>query len=499
MASAVGPTQEDLDNGIIRVGPQPGPQEQFLASQADIVIYGGGAGGGKSWALLFEPLRHILPCYKNPKGVRGFTGVIFRRTMPQIRNEGGLWDESMQLYPQFGGDPKETILEWRFDHGQTMRFAGLQHEADVKNWQGAQIPYVGFDELTHFTEEQFFYLLSRNRTTIGIKPYVRATCNPDADSWVADFIAWWIDQEELLPDGSVNPQYGLAIPERAGVIRYFIRRQGTIIWGDTPDELVKYLPKEILDKGINYRKLIKSVTFIPASVYDNKILLETNPEYLGNLLSLSYVERMRLLGMNWKIRATAGNVFNSAWWAGKIKDAAPTELKCVRYWDKAGTDEDEESARTAAHTAGVLLGRDRYNNYWILDVQEFQLTSLKRNQQIAQTAVDDGDDVRIWLEQEPGSGGKESAEISIRGLAGYHVKAERVTGDKVARAMPASAQVEAGNVYMVRAPWNKKFIDQGHMFPDGRLKDMIDAFCGAFNKLYRLKKYELDRWPTSSR
>src|SRR5436305_14925946 len=71
---------------------------------------------------------------------------------------------------------------------------------------------VCFDELTHFTAHQFFYMVSRNRSTCGVRPYIRATCNPDADSWVADFLAWWID-----------PQTGLPIPERAGVLRYYIR------------------------------------------------------------------------------------------------------------------------------------------------------------------------------------------------------------------------------------------------------------------------------------
>src|SRR5947209_1730770 len=88
------------------IGPQPGPQTAFLASPADIAIYGGAAGGGKSWALLLEPLRHVH--------VPDFGAVFFRRTGVQIRNEGGLWDESAKLYPHLGGRPREQALEWRF-------------------------------------------------------------------------------------------------------------------------------------------------------------------------------------------------------------------------------------------------------------------------------------------------------------------------------------------------------------------------------------------------
>jgi hypothetical protein len=75
----------------------------------------------------------------------------------------------------------------------------------VYDWQGAQIPLICFDELTHFRAHQFFYMVSRNRSTCGVRPYIRATCNPDADSWVANFLAWWID-----------PETGFPIPERAG-------------------------------------------------------------------------------------------------------------------------------------------------------------------------------------------------------------------------------------------------------------------------------------------
>ncbi len=123
--------------------PQPGPQAAFLASPADIAIYGGAAGGGKTWALLMEPLRHLA----NP----GFGAVIFRRTTVQVRNEGGLWDESERLYPQLGARGFRSSLEWRFPTGASVRFAHLEHDKTVYDWQGAQVPLIGFDELTHFS------------------------------------------------------------------------------------------------------------------------------------------------------------------------------------------------------------------------------------------------------------------------------------------------------------------------------------------------------------
>jgi hypothetical protein len=76
-----------------------------------------------------------------------------------------------------------------------IKFSHLQLATTVYDWQGAQITLICFDKLTHFTAHQFFYMASRNRSNCGVKPYIRATCNPDADSWVAEFLAWWIDQE----------------------------------------------------------------------------------------------------------------------------------------------------------------------------------------------------------------------------------------------------------------------------------------------------------------
>lgn len=467
----------------IELRPQAGPQEQFLASAADIVIYGGGAGGGKTWGLLFDPLRYIIPSERwGKEGVKGFMGVIFRRTNPQIRNEGGLWDESAKMYPLFEAKPFVSApFEWRFPGGQTMRFAQLQHEKSKTEWQGAQIPFIGFDELTHFTMEQFFYLMSRNRSLCGVTPYIRATCNPDADSWVADFIAWWIEQDET------SPNYGLALPDRVGVVRYFARKHDKIYWGAKPEELYH------LFKGypayIDRRTLVKSVTFIPASVFDNKKLLEANPEYLGTLEALPLVERERLLGMNWKIRPSSGNVFNKNWW--RYCTAAPAgDIRWVRYWDKAATDSVEEKAyvNRTPWTAGVLVGRTKGGTYYVADVKREQYSPGRREELIQSTALEDEEQfgpVTIWIEQEPGSGGKESAQLTSRRLAGFVARIERVTGDKLGRAMPSSAQVEAGNVYLLKAEWNKAFIDEHHAFPLGRIKDQVDAFSGAMNKLMR--------------
>lgn len=166
-----------------------------------------------------------------------------------------------------------------------------------------------------------------------------------------------------------------------------------------------------------------------------------------------------------------------AWEKLEIVGAAPQLTKIVRYWDKAG------SEGAGARTAGVKIGLGVDGLWYVLNVVKGQWAAAKREPVIRQTADTDGQNVEIWIEQEPGSGGKESAEATIRNLAGFTIRAERATGDKAVRAEPYAVQVEAGNIKIVRGDWNQDFIDEHKTFPNGKFKDQIDAASGAFNKL----------------
>lgn len=170
-----------------------------------------------------------------------------------------------------------------------------------------------------------------------------------------------------------------------------------------------------------------------------------------------------------------GNMFPAGCFP--IVDAAPVGIPRVRYWDKAGTEGG------GAYSAGTLMSRGYDGTYYIEDVVRGQWGSTRRNDVMRQTALLDGVGTHVWIEQEPGSGGKESAEISVKLLAGFVVYIERVTGDKETRATPLSAQAGAGNVKLVRGVWNKDFLGEAVMFPGSKYKDQIDAAGGAFNKL----------------
>ena len=175
-------------------------------------------------------------------------------------------------------------------------------------------------------------------------------------------------------------------------------------------------------------------------------------------------------------RAPEGNRFKRAWFV--LVDAAPTEARRVRYWDKAGT------AGGGAYTAGVRMAVAD-GLFYVENVVRGQWSAGERERIIRQTAELDGMDVTQIVEQEPGSGGKESAEATVRNLAGYAVRADRVTGDKDVRIEPLAAQAEAGNLRVVRGPWNGAYIDEMCAIPSGQYRDQGDASAGAFNHLAR--------------
>lgn len=227
-------------------------------------------------------------------------------------------------------------LDATFESGARVTFCHLQHENTKYEYQGSQFAYLAFDELTHFTKTQWLYLLGRARTTCGVNPYVRCTCNPDAGSWVADLISWWIDQET-----------GIAIPDRSGVVRYLIHEDDVFIWADTKQELIDQYPE-------HKTETIMSFTFISASVHDNPQLLKKDPTYISRLMLLPKIERERLLGCNWKVRS--GAIIDTAMFKtftvdpsgrvvlnyhGQHLEIDPSKLRRFATIDTAGTSKEK--------------------------------------------------------------------------------------------------------------------------------------------------------------
>jgi hypothetical protein len=273
---------------------QPGPQQDFLTCDADVVVFGGAAGGSKTFSLLLDAARYVL--------VPGFSAVLFRRTYPEIVAPGGMWPESMGIYPHMRGKPNSTELTWKFPSGAVIKFAHLQYTWDVQKWLGSQITMIGFDQVEVFDEAQFWYMFSRNRSICGVRPYMRATANPEP-GWLADLLDWWIG-----PDG-------YPIQERSGKKRWFIRVGNDLVWANNRRQLLEAHPGS----------LPKSFTFIPAKLTDNPILMQADPGYLANLEALPLIDRKRLKDGNWHI-SNADNEWPAEYFERILFDEWPAEV-----------------------------------------------------------------------------------------------------------------------------------------------------------------------------
>ncbi len=185
-----------------------------------------------------------------------------------------------------------------------------------------------------------------------------------------------------------------------------------------------------------------------------------------------------------------GNMFKRHWF--EIVNAAPADCYWVRRWDLAASEE-----REAAFTAGVLMGRSRSSKtFYIKDVKRGQLNGDAVKRLISQTAAIDLMEVgkknySVWLPQDPGQAGLVQAKDFTNLLAGYNVKVERETGEKMTRAEPLAAQCEAGNVKLVRGSWNAAYLDEICAFPASKHADQVDASSGAFGSLILFPKQQM--------
>lgn len=430
--------------------PNPGPQTRFLASSASEGLYGGAAGGGKSAALIAAPLRWVT----HPK----FRALILRRETTQLTN---LLDKARELYPRAfpGARFNEQKKTWFFPSGATVRFNHCEHEKDAAIYDGDEFQYVAFDELTHFTQKQFVAISARVRSAAqGLPRFVRASTNPGGygHEWV--FRRWgpWLD-----------PAF-----EAAGIAPRRDAETGRLLPPARPGETLWYVPTNDGERWVPQGTPgARSRVFIPARLADNPRLLDADPEYATALMGLDPVRRAQLLDGNWLIKPSAGLYFRRGWF--EVVGAAPIEATRVRYWDRAASPDGD-------YTVGVKLARTRDKLLFVEDVVRFRGRPLEVMAAIKNTAKLDGQRVTIGIEQDPGQAGVVEADAYVRELQGFTVRKVRPTGDKVSRAQPVSAQVEAGNVKLVQGAWCEPFIQELEGFPDSDHDDQVDAFSGAF-------------------
>lgn len=446
--------------------PHPGPQTRFVSTRCHEVLYGGAAGGGKSAGLISIPLRWV----RNPN----FSAIILRRDTTQL---GNLLKKAEKLYPSSGGKSKSdgASVIWKFPGGAQIWFTHCVHEDDVARFDGEEFQVVEFDELTHFTEKQYKRLRARLRSPDATLPrYTRSTSNPGGEghAWVFRHWGAWLDPNYQIE--GLAPGDGKTPPARPGEVLWFL---------PTSSGGEKVVAEGTLGEpnADGIRVPATSRTFIPARIRDNPSIALNDPQYIANIASLDPVRRAQLEAGNWLASYSAGSLFKRHWW--KFIDKPPAEiLSRWRAWDRAATaphpgNEDPDWTR------GVKLSRTT-GLFFVEDMQSMRDGPAAVRKLMRTTAELDGVDTGIALFRDPGSAGKDEEVSSLELLAGFNVHSQPATGDKIARARPFSAQVEPGNVYLVRGPWNEEFITELERFPtDGVHDDIVDAGSNAFSRV----------------
>lgn len=419
-------------------------QEMFLASNADIAIYGGAAGGGKTWAILVEALRYTMTKI-------GFNATIFRRQSKQITSQGGLWDASSLMYEGIGCRPRIGDREYVTPIGNRISFRHIGHESDKLSYQGAEIPLIIFDELTHFSKSVFLYMLSRNRSTCGVRPYVRATTNPDNVSFVRDLISWWIGSD------------GYPIIERDGVIMWLIVDN---------DEFYFYESKQLaIDNHPD--TLPKSLTFISSKLSDNQVLCKADPSYLANLMALPEFDRKQLLEGNWDVNPNVSLIKNE-WWSEYTESDIRSKkfMYVVHSWDtafKANTSNDP----TACTIWGVAK-----EGYYLLDVINRRMEYPELKQLVIAEAIRDNPDYLLIEDKASGQSLIQELQKNYN-FKVFGINPER---DKLHRLSAVLTEIEAGNVYLPKnASWLKEFKHQCETFPQGDHDDIVDSMSQFLN------------------
>jgi len=273
---------------------QEGGQELAATSEADITFYGGERGGGKSYLEIFEAIKDV--------GNSNFNAYIFRKEKDDFK---ALIDISKNLLTPFGEYKRSAqTMQWDFTAGGSLKFVYYKdssYEEFKERFQGREIPYMGIDEGTQMPYKYFKYLMTCSRNSKNMRNRILVTCNPDPDSWVAEFLDWWIGED------------GLPIEGRNSKVRYcFMEGDAVdgIYWGDTREEVYeqcshiidRYWRDEYAEFGKKEDMFIKSVTFIRGRLFENKILLKSDPAYIANLVNQDDEQRARDLDGNWKFK-----------------------------------------------------------------------------------------------------------------------------------------------------------------------------------------------------
>lgn len=341
----------------------------------------------------------------------------------------------------------------------------------------------GFDEATHFEGELYRFMLSRLR-----KPSISCmTCQQELDRRSTEEGKIYYRHKvnkvgcpKALPDPQVLDRFGPA-PDGLTIFDVPLRMRAASNPGSIGHAFFK-------ERFVDEETREKNAVFIPAALNDNPYV--NREEYLANLQHLNPVDRERLVNGDWEVMPQ-GNMFQRGqfqMWSGP----EPTRYKTlVRYWDLAASINKDSD-----YTVGALCGVTYDDKWVIINIERHRKLPHDVEKLIESVAARDhaewGGHVRICMEQEPGSAGKNNISNYTRNvLPGYPFKGVRATGSKEDRAMIVAGQAGVSNLYLLNGAWNRELLDEFAGFPNYAHDDQVDAVTGAFNQQFEKKRVRI--------
>lgn len=248
----------EFESTTICFEPQPGFQTRCLHNPAEILIIGGAAGASKTYATILSALRY----YRNPF----YRAIFYRRTLKDLHKSGGILDDQHKVYPYVGGKFNQQRMCWNFESGAKIFLMNIDEDREGRvesSIRGLAAPQHFIDEGDEVSEETFWLISGRirNAEDPNIPRQLMLTTNP-RPGWLKEMVQWYLKPDQM-------PE-----PSKAGAIRWFVRGEEGLIWGDRKSDIPE-----------NLRKMARSFSFEPGTVKDNRILLEKDPGYEARLHS----------------------------------------------------------------------------------------------------------------------------------------------------------------------------------------------------------------------
>jgi predicted phage terminase large subunit-like protein len=422
--------------------------------------------------------------------------VIARKSRPELTRPGGIVNESKQFYQPFGGDFNKTGLIWTFPSQAEIQFLGIPDASVLGSLQGLQASRLCVDEAgDDWSLDVILFLLSRVRSAHSkYKEQVILTANPNHNSFLREWVDYCLDED------------GVPKPGTEDKVRWMVVLDGKVLWADSEEECFEIhgAPRGMIrGKGLTAAQIrdvpkgklfiAKSFRFIPSTVYDNPYLLPPrNNTYLPSLLAQPKRNQLKYLHGSWLNIDVGQNMFNRSWCDLITMDQVPVDTDLVRAYDLAATEKSEVNRNPDA-TVGMLMGRDRFGTYYVIDMVKFHAKPHAVLERIITQATRDGLHVPIVVPQDAGAAGKYVANhmVTVLSEEGLIVKVDKMSGwsGKLQRFLPFCQLAEAGKVKIVVGAWNDEWLETLEMFkgtPESMRKihdDEVDATSSALKIL----------------